>query len=74
MEDELNGRRPQWKTTLMEDNLKGRVSYWKSTIETNGKSLETDEKEDVKVEPNEVKEEKDDSEHSSNIVKVPPIA
>ena len=26
MEDELNGRHPQWKTAVKEDNLKGRGS------------------------------------------------
>ena len=36
MKDELNGRLPQWKTTLMENTLigrgsQGRVSKWKST-------------------------------------------
>ena len=28
MEDDLNGRRPQWKTTLTEDNLNGRRFHW----------------------------------------------
>ena len=32
MEDDLNGRRPQWKTTLMEDNLMGRQPQWKTTL------------------------------------------
>ena len=32
MEDDLNGRRPQWKTTLMEDDFKGRQPHWKTTI------------------------------------------
>ena len=36
MEDNLNGRRPQWKTsqwktTLMEDDLNGRQPQWKKT-------------------------------------------
>ena len=28
---DLNGSRPQWKTTAMEDNLKGRRHQWKTT-------------------------------------------
>ena len=31
MEDNLNGRQPQWKTTSMEDNLNGRQPQWKMT-------------------------------------------
>ena len=36
MEDDLNGRSPQWKTTSMEDNLNGddingRQPQWKMT-------------------------------------------
>ena len=31
MEDNLNGRRPLWKTTLVEDNLSGRRPQWKTT-------------------------------------------
>jgi hypothetical protein len=31
MEDDLNGRRPQWKTTSMEDDLNGRRPQWKTT-------------------------------------------
>ena len=31
MEDNLNGRLPQWKTTSMEDNLNGRGPQWKTT-------------------------------------------
>ena len=27
----LNGRRPQWKMTLLEDDLKGRQPKWKMT-------------------------------------------
>ena len=27
----INGRRPQWKTTLMEDDLNGRQPQWKTT-------------------------------------------
>ena len=32
MEDDLNGRRPQWKTTSMEDNLNVRRPQWKLTL------------------------------------------
>ena len=32
MEDDHNGRRPQWKTTSMEDNLYGRQPQWKTTL------------------------------------------
>ena len=39
MEDDLNGRRPQWKTTLMEDNLNGRQFQWKMTLITQEKDL-----------------------------------
>ena len=31
MEDNLNGRQPQWKTTSMEDNFIGRQPQWKTT-------------------------------------------
>ena len=31
MEDDLNGRRPQWKTTSMEDDLNGRQPQYKTT-------------------------------------------
>ena len=31
MEDNLNGTRPQWKMILMKDNLNGRQSQWKMT-------------------------------------------
>ena len=31
MEDDLNGRDPQWKTNSMEDNLNGRQPQWKTT-------------------------------------------
>ena len=31
MEDDLNGRQPQWKTTSMEDDLNGRQPQWKTT-------------------------------------------
>ena len=31
MEDDLNGRRPQWMTTSMEDVLNGRRTQWKTT-------------------------------------------
>ena len=31
MEDNLNGRQPQWKMTSMEENLKGRGSHGKNT-------------------------------------------
>ena len=31
MEDDLNGRQPQWKSPLMEDDLKGRGSQGKNT-------------------------------------------
>ena len=31
MEDNLNGSRPQWKTTSMEDDLNGRRSQRKTT-------------------------------------------
>ena len=30
MEDNLNGRQPQWKTTSMEENLNGRQFQWKT--------------------------------------------
>ena len=30
MEEDLDGRRPQWKTTSMEDDLNGRRSKWKT--------------------------------------------
>ena len=30
MEDKLNERQTQWKTTLMEDNLNGRQPQWKT--------------------------------------------
>ena len=30
MKDDLNDRRPQWKTTSMEDNLNGRRPQWKT--------------------------------------------
>ena len=31
MEDDLNGRRHQWKTTSIEDDLNGRLAQWKIT-------------------------------------------
>ena len=31
LENNLNGRQPQWKTTSMEDNLNGRQPKWKTT-------------------------------------------
>ena len=31
MEDNLSGRQPQWKTTLVEDNLSGRRPQWNMT-------------------------------------------
>ena len=31
MEDDLNERQPQWKTTLTEDTLNGRRTQWKTT-------------------------------------------
>ena len=31
MEDDINGRRPQWMTTSMEDNLNGKQPQWKTT-------------------------------------------
>ena len=31
MKDDLNGRRPQWKTTSMEDDHNGRRPQWKTT-------------------------------------------
>ena len=36
MEDDLNGRQPQWKTTSIEDNLNERRPEWKT------KSMEDD--------------------------------
>ena len=50
MEDDFNGRRPQWKTTqwklaLMEDNINGRQHQWKTTQmedKINGTSIEDD--------------------------------
>ena len=32
MEDVLNGRQTQWKTTLMEFNLNERQRQWKTTL------------------------------------------
>ena len=32
MEDNLNGRQPQWKTTSMEDTFNGRHPQWKMTL------------------------------------------
>ena len=32
MEDNISGRRPQWKTTTVEDNLSGRRPQWKTTL------------------------------------------
>ena len=40
MEDNLNGRQPQWKTTSMEDDLNGRLPQWMTT------SMEEDSMED----------------------------
>ena len=40
MEDNLNGRQPQWKTTSMEDNLNGRQSQWKMTLITQEERLD----------------------------------
>ena len=31
MEEKLNGRQPQWKTTSMEDNLNGIKCQWRTT-------------------------------------------
>ena len=31
MEDNPNGRRPQWKTTAIEDDFIGRQPQWKET-------------------------------------------
>ena len=31
MEDNLYGRQPQWKTTLMEDKLNGKKCQWRIT-------------------------------------------
>ena len=31
MEDNLNERQPQWKTTSREDNINGRKPQWKAT-------------------------------------------
>ena len=31
MEDDLNGRRPQWKMTTIEDKLNGRWPKWRMT-------------------------------------------
>jgi len=31
MEDNLNGRQPQWKTTSMKDDLNGRQTQWNRT-------------------------------------------
>ena len=30
MEEDLNGRQPQWKTASMEDSLNGRQPQWKT--------------------------------------------
>ena len=32
LEGKLNGRRPQWKTTLMEEALYGRGPQWRTTL------------------------------------------
>ena len=32
MEDDLNGRRPRWKTTSMEDDHNGKWPQWKTTL------------------------------------------
>ena len=44
MEDELRGRRPHWKTTLMEANLKGKGSK--------GRVYKTTSMEDTSMEDN----------------------
>ena len=31
LEDNFNGRRPQWKMTIMDDNLNGRQPQWMTT-------------------------------------------
>ena len=31
MEDDLNGRQPQWKITSMKDHINGRQPRWKTT-------------------------------------------
>ena len=31
MEDNLNGRKPQWKTTEIQEDLNGRRTQWKTT-------------------------------------------
>ena len=32
MEDDLNGRQPQWKKTSIEEDLNGRQPQWKTTL------------------------------------------
>ena len=32
MEDNFNGRQPQWKTTSMEDDLNGKKCHWRMTL------------------------------------------
>ena len=36
MEDDLNGREPQWKTTSIEDDQTGRQPQWKTTSMEDG--------------------------------------
>ena len=43
MEDDLNGRQPQWKTTSIEDDHNGRQPQWKTTSmedDLNGRRLQ----------------------------------
>jgi hypothetical protein len=40
MENDLSGRRPQWKMTSVEDDLSGRRPHWKMTSVDNNLSLQ----------------------------------
>ena len=37
IEEDLNGKLPQWKTTLMEDNLNGRQLQWMTANDLKGR-------------------------------------
>ena len=39
IEDDLNGRRYQWKTTLMKDDINGNKFQWKTTSMENNLNL-----------------------------------
>ena len=48
MEDYLNERRPQWKTTSIEDNLNGRQPQWKTPQWNKSQWMTTSMEEDLK--------------------------